>query len=510
MQDAAALAAVAAASAAVPVHLDAVQAAGWLPLDAASLGVDAISLAGHKLGAPKGIGVLAVRGRVPLEPLLHGGGQERGRRSGTEDVAGAVGFATALELAEAERAESSARVVGAARRASSRRCSPRCPSARLTGDPVHRLPGTASFTFAGTSGEAVLLELERRGVVSSSGSACAAGSDEPSHVLLAMGISAEVAQTRCASRSRTTQPRRLWTRVGRRAVGGIRRRPYNRAGEHPSAAVTVIVPGFDVAPYAAEALESLRGQTLRGLDRDPGRRRVDRCDRRPSSSRRGGRPAIPRRPPRRRARARRRPQHRARPGRDAASSGSSTPTTCSPRPRSSDSIGTLDETGSDFVARRVRAPAAGLAGRLRGRHRAAVGGRGDGTRAARHDDRRAPAGDGEHRRVVQGQPHGLLAPQRPALPRGQAVRGPDRRAADVRARAAVRHDPRRRRALARCAPTARRSRSARRSCRCCATTSRRCRAGIGVLDRAIMPPRRGARVAPRSSHGRPAARRDRP
>ncbi|MDW4571179.1 cysteine desulfurase family protein [Microbacterium sp. M3] len=178
----------------VPLHLDAVQAAGWLPLSAEELGYDAISLAGHKLGTPKGIGVLGVRGRIPLEPLLHGGGQERGRRSGTEDVAGAVGFATALELAEAERVEASVRV-SALRDRFIARVLERVPAARLTGDPVHRLPGTASFTFAGTSGEAVLLELERRGVVSSSGSACAAGSDEPSHVLVAMGIPSEIAQT---------------------------------------------------------------------------------------------------------------------------------------------------------------------------------------------------------------------------------------------------------------------------------------------------------------------------
>ncbi len=193
VQDVAAIAAAARAHG-VPVHVDAVQAAGWLPLDAAAMGVDAISLAGHKLGAPKGTGVLAVRGRIPLEPLLHGGGQERARRSGTEDVAGAVGLATALELAEAERAESSTRVA-AIRDAFIARVLSAVPTAQLTGDPVHRLPGTASFTFAGTSGEAVLLELERRGIVSSSGSACAAGSDEPSHVLLAMGVSPEVAQT---------------------------------------------------------------------------------------------------------------------------------------------------------------------------------------------------------------------------------------------------------------------------------------------------------------------------
>jgi cysteine desulfurase len=193
VQDVAAIAAVA-HERGIPVHVDAVQAAGWLTLSASDLGADAVSIAGHKLGAPKGTGALAVRGRVPIEPLMHGGGQERGRRSGTEDVAGAVGLATALELAEAERNEASARV-SALRDRFIAQVLGQVPSARLTGDPVHRLPGTASFTFAGTSGEAILLELERRGVVSSSGSACAAGSDEPSHVLVAMGIPSEVAQT---------------------------------------------------------------------------------------------------------------------------------------------------------------------------------------------------------------------------------------------------------------------------------------------------------------------------
>ncbi len=191
IQDVPALAA-AARSAGVPLHVDAVQSAGWLPL--ADLGADAIAVAGHKLGTPKGIGALAVRGRVALEPLMHGGGQERGRRSGTENVAGAVAFATALELADAERDEVNTRL-----RASTGRfiasVQALVPQASLTGDPVARLPGTASFTFAGVSGEAVLLELERRGVVSSSGSACAAGSDEPSHVLLACGVSPAVAQT---------------------------------------------------------------------------------------------------------------------------------------------------------------------------------------------------------------------------------------------------------------------------------------------------------------------------
>jgi cysteine desulfurase len=191
VQDAAALAAVTSARR-VPLHLDAVQAVGWLPL--AGAGADALSIAGHKIGAAPGTGVLAVRGRIPLEPLLHGGGQERGRRAGTENVAGAVGLAVALELAEAERVEAAARV-GAVRDALVADVLAAVPQARLTGDPVRRLPGTASFTFAGTSGEAVLLQLERRGILTSSGSACAAGRTDPSHVLLALGVDPAVAST---------------------------------------------------------------------------------------------------------------------------------------------------------------------------------------------------------------------------------------------------------------------------------------------------------------------------
>ena len=191
VHDAAALAAVAHARG-VPLHLDAVQAAGWVPL--AGLGADAMTVAGHKIGAPKGTGILAVRGRLPFEPLLHGGGQERGRRSGTPDVAGAVAIATALTLAEAERADDSARVARL-RDAFVAQVLAAVPGARLTGHPQRRLPGTASFVFPGTNGETVLLELERRGIVSSSGSACAAGSDDASHVLLAIGVSPDDART---------------------------------------------------------------------------------------------------------------------------------------------------------------------------------------------------------------------------------------------------------------------------------------------------------------------------
>jgi cysteine desulfurase len=176
------------------VHTDAVQAGGALALDVHALGVDALSISGHKLGAPKGIGALYLGSRLAVEPLLHGGGQERGRRSGTENVAGAFGLATALEAAEGRRLAGSEDLAGI-RDAFVRAVVGSVSTARLTGSASARLPGHASFTFAGTSGESVVLELERRGIVCSSGSACAAGSDEPSHVLLALGVPPELAQT---------------------------------------------------------------------------------------------------------------------------------------------------------------------------------------------------------------------------------------------------------------------------------------------------------------------------
>ncbi|UXN23102.1 cysteine desulfurase [Curtobacterium flaccumfaciens] len=175
-------------------HTDAVQSAPWLPIGLGVLGVDALSLSGHKLGAPKGTGVLAVRAGVPLEPLLHGGGQERGRRSGTEDVAGAVAVATALGLA-AETVRSGEGTATTVREAVLDGVLAAVPGAFVTGSREHRLPGHASFCFPGVNGETVLLELEQRNVVSSSGSACAAGSTEASHVLTALGIPEDVART---------------------------------------------------------------------------------------------------------------------------------------------------------------------------------------------------------------------------------------------------------------------------------------------------------------------------
>lgn len=195
-------------------HTDAVQAAGWLPLS--GLGVDAMSLAGHKVGAPKGIGVAAIRARIPVEPLIHGGGQESGRRSGTENVALAVAFATALELAEAERTEAADRVQ-TVRDTFIAEVLHSVPGAFLTGSARSRTPNHASFCFSGTSGEAVLLELERLGITASSGSACAVGSDEPSHVLTALGIDADIAKTSV----RFTLPAGIAAEDGHRAARAV-------------------------------------------------------------------------------------------------------------------------------------------------------------------------------------------------------------------------------------------------------------------------------------------------
>ena len=174
-------------------HTDAVQAAGWLDTRISTFGVDSLALSGHKIGAPKGSGLAYLRGRLAVEPLLHGGGQENGRRSGTENVAWAIALAAAIE-ALPNFAEEQPRV-GELRDEFIGEVLKSVPSATLTGHPTSRLPNIASFCFEGVSGEAVLLELERRGVIVSSGSACAAGSNEPSHVLIACGFDAELAQT---------------------------------------------------------------------------------------------------------------------------------------------------------------------------------------------------------------------------------------------------------------------------------------------------------------------------
>lgn len=172
-------------------HTDAVQAVGHIPLDVSALNVGLLSMAAHKFRGPKGIGALYVRKGLRLPPLLLGGGQERGVRSGTENVAGAVGMAAALEDATAHMEENAGRI--SALRDRLIRGVLKIPYSHLTGDPVNRLPGTASFVFEYAEGEPLVLLLDREGICASSGSACSAGALDPSHVLLAAGLSPEAA-----------------------------------------------------------------------------------------------------------------------------------------------------------------------------------------------------------------------------------------------------------------------------------------------------------------------------
>lgn len=172
-------------------HTDAVQAVGHIPVDVSAWNCDMLSLSGHKFHGPRGVGALYVRRGLRLPPLIHGGGQEKGRRSGTENVAGAVGLAAALrEAVDGWRPAPSCSPPGRDRLIEGLT---RLPCSRLTGDPVHRLPGTASFVFEGVEGEALLLHLDAKGICASSGSACSSASLDPSHVLLAIGLPHEVA-----------------------------------------------------------------------------------------------------------------------------------------------------------------------------------------------------------------------------------------------------------------------------------------------------------------------------
>ncbi len=176
-------------------HTDAVQAAGALDLSVDGLGVDMLSLSGHKFYGPKGAGVLYVRPRTPFVAQILGGSQERNRRAGTEDVASTVGIATALELATTEAAANTARV-RELRDAIWAELPARLPGVRITGATDHdkRLPNNYSCCIEGVEGEAVLIQLDLNGVSASSGSACTTGSLEPSHVLTAMGIGADTAR----------------------------------------------------------------------------------------------------------------------------------------------------------------------------------------------------------------------------------------------------------------------------------------------------------------------------
>jgi cysteine desulfurase len=176
----------------IPLHSDAVQAAGQVAIDVDRLGVDLLSLSAHKFYGPKGTGVLYARRGVSWLPIQQGGGQERNRRAGTENVAGIVGLATALKLAcsdlegESDRLRSQRdRLIQGVLTA--------IPNSRLNGHTELRLPNNANLSFAGVDGESILLNLDVHGIAASSGSACTAGSIDPSHVLVALGLSRELA-----------------------------------------------------------------------------------------------------------------------------------------------------------------------------------------------------------------------------------------------------------------------------------------------------------------------------
>ena len=177
----------------IVLHTDAVQAAGFLDLNVRELGVDMLSLSSHKFRGPKGVGVLCIRRGTPFEPQHMGGGQERQRRSGTENVPGIVGMAEAFRLASLEREELNAhcahlrdKIIDGIRQT--------VEAAHLNGHPTARLANNVNISFESVEGESILLALDFAGICASSGSACSSASLEPSHVLLAIGRSAEVAQ----------------------------------------------------------------------------------------------------------------------------------------------------------------------------------------------------------------------------------------------------------------------------------------------------------------------------
>ena len=182
----------------IPVHTDAIQAVGAVPVDFAGCGVDALTLTGHKLGGPYGVGALIVRREVQVTPLVHGGGQERDIRSGTIDTPAIAGFAVATELAVKSQVEHAGRV-GALRDDLVRRVIEVVPDAHLHGGAlhplgVHRLPGNAHLGFPGCEGDSLLMLLDAWGIETSTGSACSAGVPQPSHVLLAMGCTPDAAR----------------------------------------------------------------------------------------------------------------------------------------------------------------------------------------------------------------------------------------------------------------------------------------------------------------------------
>ena len=173
-------------------HTDAVQAVGHMHIDVQEMGIDMLSLSGHKFRGPRGTGVLYVKKGITLEPLVYGGGQERGLVSGTENTAGCIGLAAAMK----EAVEGLDEKMGYVKKLTDKLVKgimENIPYSHYTGDPVNRLPGTASFVFEAIEGEGLILRLDNAGVCGSTGSACSTGSLDPSHVLMAIGLPHEIA-----------------------------------------------------------------------------------------------------------------------------------------------------------------------------------------------------------------------------------------------------------------------------------------------------------------------------
>ena len=174
------------------LHTDAVQAVGSIPVDVADLGVDLLSLSGHKFYGPKGVGVLYIKNGTKISPFMHGGGQERGKRAGTENVANIVGIGKAIELATKDISTYSTHLQKL-RDMTIENILKTIPHSRLNGHIEKRLPGNVNISFEYIEGESILLMLDSKGISASSGSACTSGSLDPSHVLLAIGLPHEIA-----------------------------------------------------------------------------------------------------------------------------------------------------------------------------------------------------------------------------------------------------------------------------------------------------------------------------
>ena len=175
----------------IPFHTDAVQAAGHMPIDVVDMNIDMLSLSGHKFHAPKGVGVLYCKKNLPLFNLIEGGGQERGKRAGTENVAGIVAMAAALKESCDNMEENNAKIIPMRDKLFAELS--KIPHSKINGSLEHHVPGTVNMCFEGIEGESLLLWLDAKGICASSGSACTSGSLDPSHVLLSLGLPHEVA-----------------------------------------------------------------------------------------------------------------------------------------------------------------------------------------------------------------------------------------------------------------------------------------------------------------------------